>query len=59
VEVLKEILGYLKKSLNLEGADVLTVDEALAKVEADTQGYNKMIVESSEPGSPAFEFRNV
>jgi len=59
VEVLNEILGYLKKSLGLEDAEVLAVDEALVKAEADPKGYNKMIIESSEPGTPAFEFRNV
>ena len=59
VDVLNEILGYLKKSLSLVDAEVLTVHEALARSEADPQGYNKMIIESSEPGTPAFEFRNV
>jgi leucyl-tRNA synthetase len=59
VDVLNEILGYLRKSLGLEDAEVLTVDEALAKAETDPRGYNKMIIESSEPGTPAFEFRNV
>lgn len=59
VDVLNEILGYLKKSLGLVDAEVLTADEALARCEADPRGYNKMIIESSEPGTPAFEFRNV
>ncbi|KAF9784634.1 hypothetical protein BJ322DRAFT_1204776 [Thelephora terrestris] len=59
VDVLNEILGYLKKSLGLEDAEVLTVDEALVKAQADPPSYNKMIIESSEPGTPAFEFRNV
>ena len=59
VDVLNEILGYLKKSLGLEDAEVLTADEALAKAEAEPQGYNKMIIESSELGTPAFEFKNV
>lgn len=52
-EVLKEILPYLKKTLDLVDAEIFTVDDALA------QGYNKMIIESAEPGSPAFEYRNV
>lgn len=59
MDVLNEILGYLKKSLGMEDAEVLTVDEALVKAQADPQGYNKAIIESSEPGTPAFEFRNV
>ena len=58
-DILNEILGYLKKSLGLVDAEVLTVDEALVRSEAGSQGYNKMIIESSEPGTPAFEFRNV
>ena len=59
MDVLNEILGYLKKSLGLEDAEVLTVDEASVKAKADPQSYNTMIIESSEPGTPAFEFRNV
>lgn len=59
VDALNEILGYLKKSLSLVDAEVLTVEEALVKSEANSHGYNKMIIESSEPGTPAFEFRNV
>ncbi|KDQ54541.1 hypothetical protein JAAARDRAFT_38215 [Jaapia argillacea MUCL 33604] len=53
-DVLKEILPYLKKTLNLVDAEVWTVEDALTK-----EGFSKMIVESSEPGSPAFEFWNV
>ncbi|THH16229.1 hypothetical protein EW146_g4378 [Bondarzewia mesenterica] len=52
-KVLGEILPYLKRTLNLVDAEVLSVEEALEK------GYNKSIIESSEPGNPAFEFRNV
>ena len=52
-DVLKESLPYLKKTLDLVDAEIHTVDEAAAK------GFNKMIVESAEPGSPAFEYRNV
>lgn len=51
--MLKEILPYLKKTLDLVDAEIFTADEAVAK------GSNKMIVESAEPGSPAFEYRNV
>lgn len=54
--MLLEILPYLKKSLNLVDAEVLTVDDALRK---DEPGFTKLIIESAEPGSPAFEFRNV
>ncbi|KIY63254.1 leucine-tRNA ligase [Cylindrobasidium torrendii FP15055 ss-10] len=56
-QVLKEMLAYLKKTLNLVDVDVLTVDEALAK--AGEPGYTKVIIDQSEPGTPAFEYRNV
>ncbi|KAF8890674.1 hypothetical protein BD779DRAFT_1610758 [Infundibulicybe gibba] len=45
--VLSEILPYLKKSLGLVDAEVLSVDEARKK-----EG-------NLEPGTPAFEYRNV
>lgn len=56
--VLGEILPYLKRSLNLVDAEILSVEDALAHAEKDA-GYSKVIIESSEPGAPAFEFRNV
>lgn len=55
--VLAEVVLYLKKSLNLVDAEILSVDEARAK-EGEV-GYTKSIIDSSEPGSPAFEYRNV
>ncbi|KAJ3789356.1 hypothetical protein GGU10DRAFT_404691 [Lentinula aff. detonsa] len=55
--VLTELLPYLKKTLNLVDAEILSVDEAQAK--ESEAGYTKSIIESSEPGSPAFEYRNV
>ncbi|EIN05837.1 leucyl-tRNA synthetase [Punctularia strigosozonata HHB-11173 SS5] len=57
IEVLKEILPYLKKSLNLVDVEVLSVEEALQH--AGEPGFNRAIIEASEPGAPAFEFRNV
>jgi leucyl-tRNA synthetase len=56
-DVLMEILPYLKKSLNLVEAEVVPVRDALSKT--GEPGYTQMIIESSEPGNPAFEFRNV
>ncbi|KAI0063343.1 leucyl-tRNA synthetase [Artomyces pyxidatus] len=53
--VLGEVLPYLKRTLNLVDAEIFPVEEALTKGE----GFNKTIIESSEPGAPAFEFRNV
>ena len=57
--MLREVLPYLKRTLNLVDVEILPVEEALAQVEAGKAGYTRMIIESSEPGSPAFEFRNV
>jgi leucyl-tRNA synthetase len=57
IEVLKEILPYLKKSLSLVDVEVLSVEEALPHV--GEPGFSKAIIEASEPGAPAFEFRNV
>ena len=58
-DVLREVLPYLKRTLNLVDVEVLSVEEALSQIEAGKVGYSRMIIESSEPGSPAFEFRNV
>jgi len=57
-KVLSEILPYLKKSLNLEDVEVMTVEEAGVQVAEGRTGYTKTIIESSEPGNPAFEYRN-
>lgn len=56
VKVLGEILPYLKKSLNLVDTDVLLVEDARAR---ESETLSKMIIDSAEPGSPAFEYRNV
>ncbi|KAJ7126518.1 hypothetical protein C8R43DRAFT_1028359 [Mycena crocata] len=56
-DVLSEIIPYLKKSLTLVDVEVYSVDEALAK--AGEHGFTKSIIETSEPGNPAFEYRNV
>ena len=55
--VLKEIVPYLKKSLILADVEVLLVEEALLKT--GEPGYTKNIIETSKPGNPAFEYRNV
>ncbi|KAG5339737.1 hypothetical protein C0989_003925 [Termitomyces sp. Mn162] len=56
-QVLREILPYLTKSLGLVDAEVLSVEEARQK--EGERGYTKSIIDSSEPGTPAFEYRNV
>lgn len=53
VEVLREILPYIKKSLNLVDAEVFLIEEAREK------GFSSVIVEGAEPGAPAFEYYNV
>jgi leucyl-tRNA synthetase len=58
-DVLREVLPYLKRTLNLVDVEILSCEEALEHVGAGKDGYSRMIIESSEPGSPAFEFRNV
>ncbi|KAJ7434072.1 hypothetical protein FB451DRAFT_1312782 [Mycena latifolia] len=55
-DVLNEIVPYLKKSLTLVDVEVYSVDDALARQE---DGFTKSIIDSSEPGNPAFEYRNV
>ena len=58
-DVLREVLPYLKRTLTLVDVEVLSVEEALAHAQESKAGYSRSIIESSEPGSPAFEFRNV
>ncbi|KIJ34886.1 hypothetical protein M422DRAFT_262845 [Sphaerobolus stellatus SS14] len=55
--VLNELLPYLKRSVGYVDADVLSVDEA--RTHEGEQGFSKNIIDSAEPGTPAFEFRNV
>lgn len=56
-EVLKEIAPHIKKSLALVDVEIFSVDEALTKT--DEPGYSKIIIDTSEPGNPAFEYHNV
>jgi leucyl-tRNA synthetase len=55
-EILRELMPYLKKSLSLEDVEVFFVEEALQR---EGPGFTRTIIESSEPGGPAFEYRNV
>jgi leucyl-tRNA synthetase len=56
-DVLSEIIPYLKKSLSLVDVEVYSIDDALTREEED--GFTKSIIETSEPGNPAIEYRNV
>ena len=55
--VLRELLTYLKKTLNLTEAEVMSVEDARSMEQE--KGYTKSIIDTSEPGSPAFEYYNV
>ena len=55
--VLRELLAYLKKTLNLAEVEILSVEDARSKEQE--HGYTKSIIDTSEPGSPAFEYFNV
>ena len=55
--VLTEILLHLKKSLNFVDAGVLPGGEPRQKEGGG--GHTKNTIDTSEPGSPAFEYRNV
>jgi leucyl-tRNA synthetase len=50
-------MPYLKKTLGLVDAEVLSVEEA--KKREGEPGVTKSIIDTSEPGTPAFEYRNV
>ncbi|KAI0077647.1 leucine-tRNA ligase [Panus rudis PR-1116 ss-1] len=56
VEVLQEFLPYLKRTLGLVDAEIYLADDAKTK---EGPGFTKNIIESAEPGAPAFEYRNV
>jgi leucyl-tRNA synthetase len=56
-QVLIEILPYLKKTLGLAEAEVLAVQEARQR--EGEPGFTKAIIDTSEPGAPAIEYRNV
>ncbi|KAJ7284737.1 hypothetical protein C8J57DRAFT_1289471 [Mycena rebaudengoi] len=56
-DVLSEIIPYLRKSLGLTDVEVYSVEDALARPAED--GFTKSIIDTSEPGNPAFEYRNV
>ncbi|KAF7320806.1 hypothetical protein HMN09_00167000 [Mycena chlorophos] len=55
-DVLSNLQPYLKRTLGLTNVEVYSVEEALAKNEP---GFTQTVIESSEPASPAFEYRNV
>jgi leucyl-tRNA synthetase len=50
------MLPYLKKTLGLVDVEVMSVEEAWSK---EGPGFTKSLIDSSEPGAPAFEYRNV
>ncbi|THH28181.1 hypothetical protein EUX98_g6001 [Antrodiella citrinella] len=56
VTVLTNFLPYLKRTLDLVDIEVLLADDAKTVEGPD---FTKTIIDSAEPGSPAFEYRNV
>ena len=56
VKVLHEILPYLKRTLNLTDAEVMLVEDAKPQ---EQSALTKALLESAEPGNPAFEYYNV
>ncbi|KAJ7058263.1 hypothetical protein C8F01DRAFT_1150205 [Mycena amicta] len=56
-EVLSNIQPYLKRTLALSSVEVYSVEEALAK--GGEEGFTPIVIESSQPANPAFEYRNV
>jgi leucyl-tRNA synthetase len=56
-QVLIEIAPYLKKTLGLVDAEILSVQEARQR--ESEPGFTKAIIDTSEPGGPAIEYRNV
>jgi len=55
-KVLNEFLPYLKRTLNLVEAEVWMIEEAQKQ---EGPGFTKVLMEGAEPGTPAFEYRNV
>lgn len=51
------MLPYLKRSVGYVDADVWAIEDARA--EEGKFGFTKNIIDTAEPGAPAFEFRNV
>ena len=56
VKVLHEILPYLKRTLNLTGAEVMLAEEVRS---SNPSALTATLLEGAEPGSPAFEYYNV
>ncbi|KZS95395.1 leucyl-tRNA synthetase [Sistotremastrum niveocremeum HHB9708] len=56
VSVLKDLVPYLKRTLNLVDADVWLTEDTEGKT---GPGFTRHIIDLAEPGSPSFEYRNV
>jgi len=59
LHVLRELAPYLKKSLGLANVEIMSVEEAVQRAEGGENGFTKVLIESSEPGAPGLEYRNV
>lgn len=58
-QVLRELAPYLKKSLGLADVEIMSVEEAVQRAQGGEVGFTKALIDGSEPGAPAFEYRNV
>jgi hypothetical protein len=59
MDVLCEVLPYLKHMLNLVNAEILSCEEELEHDGVGKAGYSHLVIDSSELGSPAFKFRDI
>ena len=52
---------YIKSSLKFENLDVVSVSDALETIakNGEGEGWDKLKVETAEPGAPAVQFWNV
>jgi len=49
-DVLREVLSYLKRTLNLVDVEILSCEEVLEHAGAGKAGYGRLMIVSSEPG---------
>ena len=58
-DVLREVLSYLKRTLNLVDVEILSCEEVLEHAGARKAGYSRLIIDSSEPGPRGDRYWNL
>lgn len=60
-DTLRDASGYLKRTLNFRAVHIESARDALARADElqGKYGFDRTVVEGSEPGSPSFAFYNV